>query len=114
MGQPDHAALLAVRLGETLRLSHADLVDTYYRYFVDTGWLGGRLGEPSADFLRKEICKQFCILDEREFAPWVLRNSDRYYQLYFCHHVVARKITREHSPSQSGAASDREVIGGSR
>jgi SAM-dependent methyltransferase len=61
-------------------------------------WLGGRTDEPSMEGLRKELRKQFCILEERDFAPWILRNSDRYYQLYFCHHIVAQKIIRESSP----------------
>lgn len=66
-------------------------------YYWDPGvaagsdWLGGRPGEPSADGTRRAVSERFLVCAERDLVPWVLRNSDRYYQVYFCHHLVARK-----------------------
>ncbi len=53
-------------------------------------WAGGRNNETSADAMRKLVSEQFVVVDERDMVPWLLRYYDRYCQLFFNHHILAK------------------------
>ncbi len=80
-----------------LALRRGGILITTDPYYWDTArasieqWLGGRLGEPSSDAMRNAISKRFSLLAEQDMVPWVLKEYDRYFKLYFNHHLVARK-----------------------
>jgi len=54
-------------------------------------WIGGAEGIRTVDAIRERILKNFEMLDEKAYIPWIFWIFERFFEVFFAHGLIARK-----------------------
>jgi len=54
-------------------------------------WIGGQGDVPTLTAIRERIAGRLDILEERQHLPWVFMLTERYFEVFFSHGLIARK-----------------------